>query len=146
MIWQRENNMNKSGVMCVSVFVLSLSGCSMSHNVDMAKSKIPLFHSELNSGKYEVIYTEASQELRNADSEDNFVAFLSAVNRKLGPFESSTSETWKMNYNTSGTFVSVSENSNFEHGKATENFVYRIKDGTALLVGYHINSNALIMR
>jgi len=33
----------------------------------------------------------------------------------------------------------------FENGQGVETFTYRIADGSAILLGWHVNSNALIV-
>ena len=55
-------------------------------------------------------------------------------------------QTWNINYHTSGTFATLVYKTQYAEGEATETFVYRIKDETALLAGYHVNSNALITK
>jgi hypothetical protein len=51
-----------------------------------------------------------------------------------------------VNYHTSGTFATLVYKTRYAGGEATETFVYRIKSESALLAGYHINSNALITK
>ncbi len=75
---------------------------------------------------------------------NDFTELLSAVSRKLGTKKSSTNVNWNINYHTSGTFVTLTQNTEFERGDAEEQFVYRIEEDKALLAGYHINSHALI--
>jgi hypothetical protein len=72
------------------------------------------------------------------------VALLAAVDRKLGAVKDAEKNGWNVNFQTSGTFVTLGFKTQFEHGRGVETFVYRIADGRALLAGYHINSNALI--
>ncbi|NBD19790.1 DUF4019 domain-containing protein [Aquabacterium fontiphilum] len=126
--------------------IFVLAGCSMSADTQLAESQVPNFHSSFNSGDFKGVYTFAADDLKQATSEADFVALLEAVHRKLGTMESTTRETWHVNYHTSGTLVTLAYKSNYQHGEATETFVYRLKDGSAKLAGYHVNSNALITR
>ena len=76
----------------------------------------------------------------------DFVAVLDAVHRKLGTVQKTERQTWNVNYHTSDTFATLVYKTQYVGGEATKTFVYRIKGGSALLAGYHINSNALITK
>ncbi len=67
-----------------------------------------------------------------------------ALRQKLGSLKSSKKKTWNVTHGTGGTLVKLAYESEFDAGRATETFVYRIKDGKAVLVAYHIDSNALL--
>ena len=49
-----------------------------------------------------------------------------------------------MNYNSSGTSVTLKFKTQFERGTGAETFVYRVTGGKAPLASYHINSDDLI--
>jgi hypothetical protein len=68
------------------------------------------------------------------------------VHRKLGVVASSDRQTWNVNYNTSGSYVTLTYRTKYAEGEATEQFVYRLESDKALLSGYHISSNALILK
>jgi hypothetical protein len=118
----------------------------MGEDTTLAKYQVHIFHAQLGSGQYNNIYSSASSDLKSAISMNDFIELLSAVSRKLGTSKSSTNVNWNVNYHTSSTFVTLTQNTEFEHGDAEETFVYRIEDDKALLAGYNINSNALIIR
>lgn len=130
-------------IVLVSIFAL-LSACSMSKDTSLAEAKIPSFHALLNAGDFDELYEKAAKELKNAATKQDFVKLLSVVHGKLGQVTKSENQTWQVNYNTSGSFVTLVYNTTFTNGSGTEQFVYKISNGQALLVGYHINSNALI--
>jgi opacity protein-like surface antigen len=127
---------------CLSV----LLGCSMSADTAAAEQAVPKFHALLDERRFDEIYEASSDELKKASTRENFVALLQAVNRKLGSTKSSEKQGWKVNYHTSGTFVFLNYKTMYTEGEAAEQFVYKMKDGTATLAGYHINSNALILK
>jgi hypothetical protein len=77
---------------------------------------------------------------------EDFVALLEAVHRKLGELKSADKQNWNINFHTSGTFVTLTYKTSYSEGDAAEQFVYRIDGGAASLAGYHINSNALILK
>ena len=50
-----------------------------------------------------------------------------------------------MDFNTTGTSITLSFKTQYERGDAVETFVYRATGGKPLLAGYTIYSNALII-
>lgn len=123
-----------------------LLGCSMSKDSEIAEKKVPEFHLLLDSGRFSEIYSASSDELKKVSKESDFVALLEGVHRKLGNNKTSERQTWNVNYNTSGTFVTLTYKTTYSEGDASEQFVYRIQDGEAKLAGYHVNSNAFITK
>ncbi len=118
----------------------------MSKDTELAQAQIVVFHNELDAGTFQHIYLSSSPDLQKVTSEGDFVTLLEAINRKLGRVTTSTQKTWNVASTTSGTFVTIVNNSKFEHGLGDEQFVYRIDNGVARLAGYHINSMALVTR
>ena len=53
---------------------------------------------------------------------------------------------WRVNYVPMGTIVSLDYQTEFDDGPATESFSCRIKGKQAELMGYNINSAALITK
>lgn len=125
--------------------LLLLSACSMSKDTSVAEAEVPHFHSSLDAGKFDEIYDAAADELKTAATKQDFVILLSAIHRKLGQVAKSEKQTWHVDYNTAGNFVTLVYNTTFTNGTGAEQFVYKLHDGQASLVGYHINSNALLI-
>ena len=123
-----------------------VAGCSMSADTKVAERAVDTFHEMLNEGQFDAIYATASDELKKAAKREDFVALLDAVHRKLRTTKSWTKKGWTVNYHTSGTFVTLNYSTIYDGGDAAEQFVYRLQDGKALLAGYHINSNALVLK
>jgi len=123
-----------------------VAGCSMSTDTKVAERAVDTFHEMLNAGQSDAIYSASGDELKKAAKREEFVALLDAIHRKLGVTKSWTKKGWNVNYHTSGTFVTLNYSTIFDGGDAAEQFVYRLKDGKALLAGYHINSTALIVK
>lgn len=130
----------------VITLVSILCGCSMSADTAVAEQAVPKFHEELNAGRFDAIYNESGDELKKATTQPDFVALLEAVHRKLGNTKASDKTGWNVNYQTSGSFVTLGYKTTFDGGDAQEQFVFRLQDKAALLVGYHINSTALILK
>jgi hypothetical protein len=124
----------------------SLCACSISADTTAAEEGVQKFHEQLDAGRFDEIYDQAADDLRQATTHDDFVAFVQAVHRKLGNTKSSDKTGWNVNYQTSGHFVTLAYKTTFDGGTAQEQFVFRLHDKAAVLVGYHINSTALIVK
>jgi hypothetical protein len=133
-----------ASVAAALVFVL-LTACSVSKDVDLANTAIAHFRELMGAQKFEQIYSEAADDLRKTTPEQNLTRLLAAIDRKLGTYKSSQSNGWNMNYNASGTTVTLTLKTQFEKGTGVETFVYRISGGKALLASYRINSDDLMV-
>lgn len=122
-----------------------IAACSMSADTQLADQEVPKFHASLNDGGFDALYDAGANELKTAATKQDFVKLLEAVHRKLGNVEKTEKTGWNVNYDTRGTFVTLTYTTNFTRGSGSEQFVYRLEKNRALLVGYHINSNALIV-
>jgi hypothetical protein len=124
---------------------LALAGCSIGADMPVAEKAITAFHAQLDAAQFGPIYAGSGKEMRDSTTEPRLTAILAAVHRKLGLFRSGKSIGWNDNVNTSGHYISINYQAVYEHGRAAENFVYRIDDGKATLAGYHVNSDVLIL-
>jgi len=127
------------------ILAATVTSCSASKNLDAVESEVTRFHQELTAGKFDQIYTAAADDLKKVTGQQEFVKLLRAVNSKLGPTRVVKRTGWNVNVTTSGSFVALTFDTQFEKGRGTEQFVYRITGGKALLAGYHIMSNDLIV-
>ena len=121
-----------------------VTGCSSGQDLNLAQSEIERFRQLMTAQQFGQIYSEASDELKKTTGEQDMARLLTAIDRKLGPVKNAEKNGWNVNYNTSGTSVTLKFNTQFERGTGAETFVYRIAGGKALLAGYNITSNALI--
>lgn len=126
--------------------VAVLCGCSMSADSELAERAVPKFHEEMDTGHFAAIYDESADEMKKATTQQDFVALLDAIHRKLGNTKASDKTGWRVDYQTSGSFVTLGYKTTFDSGNADEQFVFRLQDKAALLVAYHINSTALILK
>jgi len=130
--------------LCVSV--LLLGGCGSSENLRIAKEATTHVHAQMDSEQFTQIYSEADDALRAATKQQDFLAFVSAVHRKLGRVQNASQTSFFVNFSTSGTRVRLNYQTKFDGGDAQEEFIWKIKGDQAALVGYHINSTALITK
>jgi hypothetical protein len=124
----------------------ALVGCSPAADTKAAEEAVTKFHQGLDAAQFEAIYADAAEDLKKVSSAQTFVPLLTAIQRKLGVSKSTQQQTWRVNYATSGTFITLSYATVFEGGDATEQFVFRISGAQARLAGYHINSEALVLK
>lgn len=136
----------KISPLLIGALLLSTLSCSMSKDKGTAHQGVEKFHGQLNQERYHDIFAEAGEELQKAVSEEELTEFLSAVHRKLGNVKSSDPTGWHVNYTPSGTIVTLGYNSQFDEGKATEQFIWRVSGDKASLIRYDINSPDLITK
>jgi hypothetical protein len=119
----------------------ALTGCGDTiHGKAIAEPQVAVFHQRLDGKRFEEIYTEASDEFRAAAPKDKVFGLFSAIERKLGAVKSSSNVNWNVSSFNLATQVVLVQNTEFEHGKATETFTFHVSGAKAVLVGYNINS------
>jgi hypothetical protein len=123
----------------------ALTGCSPGVDTKVAETGISSFHADLNAGNFDKIYKYSASEFKAVTTKDKIDQFLGAVHRKLGKFREGKSIGWNDNVGTNGHFVTIDYEAKYEKGGATENFVFRVNGNDATLVGYHVNSDALLL-
>ncbi len=123
-----------------------LSACSVPLDTAQVEAAVEKFHAQLDAGESAVIYAATGDEFKKASPQQEFVPLLDAVHRKLGHSGTAVQNGWKVNYGTSGRFITMDYRTTYAAGEASEEFVFRLLPSGPLLVGYHINSNALILK
>jgi len=128
------------------VSALLLGGCGSSDNLRIAKEATTHVHAQMDSEQFAQIYSEADDALRTATKRQGFLDFISAIHRKLGRVQNASQTSFFVNFSTSGTRVRLNYQTKFDAGDAQEEFIWKIKGDRAVLVGFHISSNALITK
>lgn len=116
-----------------------------SGGTEEAKQGVSGFRARVASASLAEIYGTASPEFRKAATEEQFQRFMAGLERKLGPWNSSGEPVWNVMRSTGGHFVTLTYESQFSKGTATEQFTWRIDHGAPALVGYNVRSNLLVM-
>jgi hypothetical protein len=119
-----------------------LVGCST--GMDEARQGVDEFRARASRQAFAEIYWQAAPELRQTTNEAQFVKLMSALERKLGPWQSAGDPGWNVTRGTGGHLVRLSFESRFARGPAVESFAWRIERGRAVLLGYHVNSALLV--
>ena len=130
---------------CVGLgtFALIAAGCG---GTDAAKSGVIDFRARVAQHAYAEIYRTAGTELRQTATEQQFEEFMSALDRKLGAWQSANEPAWNVTRGMAGQLVQLTYQSQFTHGPASEQFLWRIERGGPMLLGYHVNSPLLVTR
>jgi len=126
------------------IAALLMVGCSAKQDLAEAQEGIAHFRQMMTDRQFERIYSEGADQLKKSMTQQQLIRLLSAIDSKLGAFKSAESNGWNMNYNPSGTTVTLRFKTQFERGTGAETFTYRIVGGKALLANYQINSTDLI--
>jgi len=134
----------------LSSFLISLSmvmtGCGAQEDMEAASAAVTQFHGQLDHQDYLSIYKNADERPRSASKQDDFLALMNAIHTKLGTVQHSSRQGFFVNYNTSGTSIRLTYATKFSGGDAEKQFVWSKSGDTFRLLGYHINSNALITK
>ncbi len=130
----------------VFIAVLIMGGCGFSDNLRIAADGVTRVHAQMDNQQFADIYSQADDSLRAATNQKDFLDFVSAVHRKLGKVQSVSQISYFVNFTTSGPQVRLNYQTKFEEGEGKEEFLWKIKGNQAVLVGYHINSNALVVK
>jgi hypothetical protein len=118
----------------------------MGRSKEIAERAVDVFHSQLDSERYSEMYAQADEDFKKASSHEDLEKLLRAVHQKLGKVEAAHQTSWVVNVSSDGPFVTLTYNTDFVDGKATEQFVWHVRDGRAALFNYNINSADLITK
>ncbi|NBV24892.1 MAG: hypothetical protein EBS05_23605 [Proteobacteria bacterium] len=111
-----------------------------------AEVAIGEIHQQFNDTKFAAIYTGGHAKLKKASPEKQFVELMEAVHRKLGKVTDTKNTGWRINTFNLTTTVLMQQQTTFERGKGVESFTFEMDGEKAVLVGYFINSNDLILK
>ena len=125
---------------------MGLTGCNPFKAKPAAEKAVQEFHDRLNRADFSGIYQNAHAELKKATPEKDFLPFLEAIHRKLGTVQSRKEANWGINSQNMATTVTLVYETKFSGRDATETFNFRIEGDQGILLGYHINSMALITK
>jgi len=127
------------GIAAVALLVM---GCSM--GTDEAKQGVAEFRARAANQSFNEIYQASGPEFRQAATEEQFARFMTALERKLGAWQSAADPGWHVNRGSGGHSVRLTYDSRFTKGAAGEQFAWRLDGGRPVLVGYQVNSPLLL--
>ena len=115
------------------VAAAAIGACQVDQTLDVAESEISAFHQAFDAGNFDAIWTGAGAEFREGAPKEQFIAQLTDAHAHLGAVKESKRTGWKTNVNQNGSFVVVTMQTVFTHGKAVETFVFRKGESLKLI-------------
>jgi hypothetical protein len=125
---------------------LAIGSCSTKEDLAAAERAVEKFHQSYNAGLYDEIYEKTTDELKKKATQEDFVAMLDVVRRKLGKMTETKRANWNVSFSVGGSTVKVIYETSFALGSGTETFDYQISGKKAVLMGYNITSKNLVPR
>lgn len=129
----------------ITTWLAFLTGCTAGKAKQAAEQGVTRFHAQLDAEQYHDIYSQASPEFQKSGREAELTEFLSAVHRKLGNVQKAEEQTFFVNFGTAGTTVTLTYNTGFASGPASEQFVWRVGE-PPVLISYRVDSRLLITK
>ncbi len=120
---------------------LALGGCSMGQDMSSTDAAVADFHAKMNAGQFKAITDASGPEITG---DGDFIGTLEAIHTKLGAFNSTSRQGFSDNINNGDHLFNANYASVYSSGPASENFVYRFVNGKPVLIGYHVQSKALL--
>lgn len=134
------------GAIVVTAALILFAGCAPNENKRRAETAVAEFHEALNKAKYHEIYMAADPEFRKGTSEADAVAYLGAINAKLGLAQNAQLKDWRVDISLNRTLVVLSYETEFTQGRAAEDFIWSTNDNRANLFRYNISSPTLVTK
>jgi hypothetical protein len=127
--------------------VVVLTSCGTGDNKALAETAVATFHSQLDAGQFGAIYADADDRFQKATTAADFSALVGAIHQKLGSVQQSALRNYNVGwYSGQGAVVTLVYETQFAGGSGTEQFTWHVQNKRPQLLGYHINSNALILK
>lgn len=123
-----------------------LTGCMVGEqDLSGVKAAVVTFHERQAAGQDELIYSESTQVMRAAATQDNLTRLNTVVRAALPncPPAPPEPEGFRWFAGTGGTTVTVQYSRACSTGDLTEQFVFRLENGAAKLEGYNVQGMAL---
>jgi hypothetical protein len=124
--------------------LLVLSSCSSGEDLGDSEKEIAHFHAEMDAGQFDTIYAASAPEWQKVSTKADTVQLFTGIHNKLGSFVSGKQTSWNVNYGTGGTTIVILYDGKFQKGDGQETFTFRRSGKNIQLVGYNLNSRALI--
>jgi len=131
--------MNKGFVAILGA--LALAGCNAVSDTKAAEQGVDALHQAFSAGQFATVYDGSAPEMKNSISRDAFVSTFGGVYGRTGAYKSGKTTGWKVNYGTGGNIVALNRDAQFQNARGTEEFVFRVQGGKAVLAGYHVKTD-----
>ena len=129
------------------LFVASLTliaSCSLMKSTKPSEIAVEKFHSQYNQKQFSEIYSQADEKFKGSATEEQFLTLFENLYKKLGTVNQANKVQWNVNATTSGTFVTLTYDTEFSEGKGIEQFVFLTNGDEVALYNYNVNSPLLL--
>jgi hypothetical protein len=133
-------------LLCVAALAILAACGDTVHGIEYAEPAVEKFRQQMRAGHFEQVFDDTAAEFREATSRENGIALFAAVDRKLGKLQHAERVTWNVNTRNMTTLVVLVYNSRYAEGEATETFTIKVDDGKGKIVGYNIQSLAMMIK
>jgi hypothetical protein len=123
---------------------LTLASCGLTEGVETAEQAAVTFHEQYDAGAFGETYDASADDLRAAEIRTEFMTTLASVRTKLGSIRTTRRTGFNARVDSSGTFVELEYETEFENGVGTEEFTWEIANGRTKLLSYNVSSKALL--
>ena len=125
----------------VALLAFSIAGCSAGKDMTAAEQGVVALHQAFSAGQFATVYDGSAPEMKNSISRDAFASTFGGIYGRTGAYKSGKTTGWKVNYRTGGNMVALNRDAQFQNARGTEEFVFRVQGGKAVLAGYHVKTD-----
>lgn len=129
------------GIVALLLLVV-MGSCLQTLLKDGAASDLEVakFHKALGEGNCESIYKTSAPEFQNAITTADWQVMCAGISKRMGAHSKSSRRQIAFNNNAQGKFATITYESEFALGKASETFNWKWEGDHLLMTGYRINS------
>jgi hypothetical protein len=117
----------------ISAAALVLASCGAAKDMSAAGDQVTAFHRAYDAGNYDALWNAASPRMKEVTPRQQLVELMGAFHERLGKVKSTKRTGFFVNYATGGSQVTLTYETKFANGDATETFVYDTDDPPRLL-------------
>ena len=123
--------------------VLALTACNGIEDTNAAEEQVAAFHAAFDAGQAGPLWDRSAPTMKEITPRPQFVALLAEMRQRLGNVKSTDQTGWNVNYDTDGSQVTLTYETEFANGQGTETFIFDTEDPPHLM-GWHVESPVLL--
>lgn len=140
------NTVSAIGKFLAGCLFLLQASCSLEESMKKAEPCVTRFRQQFDAEQFSEMYNQAGPRYRGATTEAENSELMRAIHTKLGAMSSSRQVGVFVNSGTEGTIVKSTYETQYAGGSATETFLIDIGGPRCEIVGYNIQSRALVLK
>ena len=122
---------------------IALVGCDLRENVQLSEQAVAVLHAKYTAALLGDMYDDVAADIRSEQTRAEFTKAVGAIRDQLGPVRATRRLGIVTKTGSAGAFVQIEYQTEFANGVATEEFVWEIADGHALLKSYQVTTKTL---